>query len=479
MNYDLIIIGAGPSGLTLAQCLRGTYSKILIIEKEAEIGGLHRVMRVPYEEYQVFTEHSPRIYSNTYKNFQTMLLDMGADFNETFTPYNFSIFEIGGETIFSTLSVSEIAKIGFQYILLVANDKYGMNITIGEFMTDNNFSQKSIDLIDRLTRLTDGAGADKFTLNEFLQIFNQQFLYKLYQPRIPNDEGLFKIWGDFLISNNIEIMLNTSVGKINLDSTTGLAKSVNIVNKDGVVTEIFGDKIVLATPPQSFVGILENSEAIIQNSFENFDVLKKYTENTDYMTYISFTFHWDKKLELPKIYGFPRSEWGIAFIVLSNYMTFNEPISKTVFTCTITFTDVVSSFTGKTANQSTKDEILTESLRQLREAFPNLEPPTLSLLSPEMSYSDGKWQTSGKAFITASNEGFLKFSGTVPNLYNVGTHNGKCKYAFTSMETAVTNAIYLSQKIDPNLKNEYRIQNLFTLRELIIIILILTVLFIL
>ena len=39
-------------------------------------------------------------------------------------------------------------------------------------MTNNNFSSKSVDMIDRIARLTDGAGADNFTLNEFLQIFS-------------------------------------------------------------------------------------------------------------------------------------------------------------------------------------------------------------------------------------------------------------------------------------------------------------------
>ena len=70
MIYDLVIVGAGPAGLALSQCLSHRYSKILIIEREAEIGGLHRVIRQPYKGEEVFTEHSPRIYSSTYKNFQ-------------------------------------------------------------------------------------------------------------------------------------------------------------------------------------------------------------------------------------------------------------------------------------------------------------------------------------------------------------------------------------------------------------------------
>ena len=184
----MIIIGGGPSGLALAQCLCDNY-KILIIEKEPEIGGCHRVFRVDYKDEKIFTEHSPRIYSTSYKNFELILKNMNTSFIELFTPYHFSMSQIGGETVFSTLSFSEIFKIGLQFFLVIFNNEHGMNITMEEFMTKHNFKEASKQLVDRLTRLTDGAGADRYTLNEFLQLFNQQFLYRIYQPKKPNDVG--------------------------------------------------------------------------------------------------------------------------------------------------------------------------------------------------------------------------------------------------------------------------------------------------
>ena len=91
MHYDLIIVGAGPAGLALAQCLRNTYKKILIIEKESVIGGCHRVLRVPINGEEIFTEHSPRVYSGTYKTFDMLLKDMNTSFDALFTQYKFSI----------------------------------------------------------------------------------------------------------------------------------------------------------------------------------------------------------------------------------------------------------------------------------------------------------------------------------------------------------------------------------------------------
>lgn len=479
MGYDLIIVGAGPSGLALAQCMRSTYSKILIIESEAEIGGLHRVIRVPINGEELFTEHSPRIYSNSYQNFQTLLKDMNTDFTCLFTPYNFSISEIGGQTVFSTFSRSEFLSFGLQFIPLIFNSNYGMDTTVGQFMDNNNFSESSKDLVNRLTRLTDGAGADKFTLNEFLEIFNQQFFYKLYQPKRPNDQGLFSLWGAFLESNGVEIMLNTKVNNIKLDSSTNTVSSITFSKLDGSSSEVSGSHIVLALPPESILSVLSNCPPVIQNSFMNYTDLQLYAQNTAYITYISMTFHWDTKLHLPKVYGFPRSEWGIAFIILSDYMIFTESQSKTVITCTITFTDVPSTVTGKTANQYTDSstditDLLKDVLRQLKEAFPDLPNPTASIISPEMRYttgsssSPGHWTSSGKAFITASNEGFIPFSGTIPNLYNLGTHNGYQKYKFTSLESAVTNSIALSHVLDPNLKGRYPILGLFTFSDFVI-----------
>ena len=43
--YDYIIVGAGPTGLTLALYLAKLNKKIIVIEKENTIGGIHRVKR--------------------------------------------------------------------------------------------------------------------------------------------------------------------------------------------------------------------------------------------------------------------------------------------------------------------------------------------------------------------------------------------------------------------------------------------------
>ena len=81
--YDYIIVGAGPTGLALALYLAKLNKKIIVIEKENTIGGIHRVKG----ENGLFTEHGPRIYLNNFVNFMQILNILGTSFQQLFTKY--------------------------------------------------------------------------------------------------------------------------------------------------------------------------------------------------------------------------------------------------------------------------------------------------------------------------------------------------------------------------------------------------------
>jgi hypothetical protein len=473
IKYDIIIIGAGPSGLALAQSYLKINNNILIIDKESDVGGCHRVRRVynsHFNEY-LFTEHGPRIYSDTYKMFIYLLKDMGLNFYDLFVKYNFQIAQIGGETVWSTLSYTELFIFAIEYFKLLFNDNYAINLSMKSFLLQNNFSENSINLIDRICRLTDGASIDKYTLNEFLQLFNQQILYNLYQPKSPNDVGLFDLWKKYLLQNNVDFLLNSKVTQ--LISNNNKIESIIVNNK-----KIYCDKLIIATPPLNIVELFEKSQnEVIKNSFGDFDKLKSFAKNTAYIDYISITFHWNTKLDLPKVYGFPKTSWGIAYIVLSDYMTFNESASKTVISAAITITDKKSNTINKTANQCRDtNEIINETFNQLKSSFPNLPVPTISVLSPGVYYDKDleQWISTDTAYISNFNKDFnLDFSSkTISNLFNVGTHNNKSLYKFTSLESAVTNAVTLSHLLDSRLIELYPITSSLTSRDFIIMFII-------
>ena len=470
--YDIVIVGAGPAGLALAQCV--DYKKILIIDDNVNVGGCHRVRRVPYKNEMLFTEHGPRIYSDTYSTFKKLLNKMGVDFYTFYKKYNFNIGTIGGDTLFSTLSYDELATFISPFLNLIIDDSYGMNINLYEFINHKRFKDTSIEMIDRLCRLSDGGDSHKFTLNEFLQLLNQQFFYNLYQPIIPNDIGIFKIWHNYLLSKNVEFLNTTTLSDIYLNNN--FVESISVTNKlSGNVKRIYTKKLILAVPPTSLYNILKNNQLLIDCFGKG---LKEYSQETAYANYLSMTFHWDTFVHLKDIYGFPKSIWGVVFIISTNYTHFTENNSKTVISAAVTITNSIAPRINKTADECSEHELLLETFNQLKETFGNDTPiPTVSILSPGVVRDEQqqKWVSTDNAFILSSKYTPLPFkSNTIHNLYNLGTHNGKSLYHFTSLESAVSNAVVLAKQLscncDINITRSYTLVDIMKLLVIIIFI---------
>ena len=231
-------------------------------------------------------------------------------------------------------------------------------------------------------------------------------------------------------------------------------------------------KIVMCIPPKPLEKILSNSD-IYKDSFGIFTEFKNWVNKSTYANYIPVIFHWKNSdeinnINLANIWGFPKTEWGIAFIVLSNYMNFEDDRSKLVISTCITKTDTVSSFTGKTANQSNEDELKSEVFRQLKISFHNLPEPTYSIINPNVKVENDKWIEPDTAFIeTYENKPLSAYSKITSNLYQVGTQNGKSKYEFTSLESAITNAIVFANEVELETKKIIKKRNMIEINDVI------------
>ena len=69
---------------------------------------------------------------------------------------------------------------------------------------------------------------------------NQQLFYSLFQPKLPNDKGLIKIWTNKLLENNVKILVNSQVIKIDVENNN---VSKLIIIENGVRKEIIANKI--------------------------------------------------------------------------------------------------------------------------------------------------------------------------------------------------------------------------------------------
>ena len=118
--YDLIIIGAGPAGLTAAYQLSESNKKVLVLEKKSQVGGLaetkvfgpyrydigpHRFFTKNKEVYELFLEMLGNDAVSV--NRKTRILFNNSYFDYPLTPLN-ALFGLG---------VSESVVIGFSYFL--------------------------------------------------------------------------------------------------------------------------------------------------------------------------------------------------------------------------------------------------------------------------------------------------------------------------------------------------------------------------
>src|SRR3990172_2331430 len=500
---QIIIVGAGPGGLTLAHYLN-KYSQeanITVIDREATVGGCHRVRRVGEPDnkhpHGYFTEHGPRIYTSAYLNFRRLLSeDLKTNFFDAFVPYNFTITEIGGQGL-GQLTKREIFNLITEFLKLPFSTA-SQNETVLEFARRHHFSPNSIDYLDRVCRLTDGAGSERYTMFEFLQVFNQRFFYNIYQPSQATDLQLFRIWKDYLAERGVNFILNTEVKQLLPDATGRQIKELKVITNisrprsdaisrtdasprsDAVekanYSRMSADLVILAIPPEPMYQLLTRSgmtDAFVPVKPEI--SFGQWAQQSSYFTYIPLTLHYERPIKLPHKWGFPKSDWGVAWIVLSDYL--KEYRARTLISVAVSRPHVISKMTGKSANQSTAEEIMVEVYRQMTEYFPGLPKPDKILISPGVHTDGGEWKTLDQAFVL-SPSGFLQAkSNLFDNLYNLGTQNGQSPYHFTSMEAAMANAIALTHQLLPESKVNLPILKPVNLTDVLVMIVLLVVIY--
>jgi hypothetical protein len=351
------------------------------------------------------------------------------------------------------------------------NSSYGKHKSMLAFMRDYDFSQESIDFMDRCCRVSDGAGADRFSVWQFLQLFNQNGWYNIYQPRLPNDVGLFPKMAVALQENNVTIKLQTTVTSI----TMGSGKITGIITQQGSNTVSYScSNLIFAVSPKD-LGLL----SALVPSPQPFGDLSTWIPKSSYNNDIAVIFHWDSDIHLKSVWGFPYSDWGVISIVLSDYMDFNDLRSKTVISTCITYLDRPNR-NGITANEmSNPADLINEVFSQLCETYPNLPPPSFKLLSPTVYYQNGAWTEYDSAFFDSFDTKYLSSKSLIDNLFQVGIQNGHSPLHITTFEAAVSNALYfVNQHSESKISIKHPLEIKTILFTIIFIIILLVVLFI-
>lgn len=448
-HYEYVIVGGGPTGLTLALYLSKYGKKVAILEKEESLGGCHSVKRVN----GLFTEHGPRVYLDNYLVFGDLLQnEIKVSFGDLYTKYKYGKTDLL-KALLGTLSLREFSIFSIAFLNL--NESY-KNITFGEFLDKNAFSNRAKDLLDRIGRLTDGGGIDQYTLFSFLQIMNQNVLYNIYEPKKPNDVGLFKRWTNELVKRGVDIYLNAEVNNIETNRDT-TSQSIECISTKEY--RFYGTHFIFAMPPYQINKIFHQNQ--LDSGFRN--NFGEWSQQTNYITYIPVVFHWEKKFDIQRVWGYPQTSWGVGFIVMSDYMDFEDPRSLTVISTAITIQNK-SEYLNKTPDEvSNSSELIKEVFRQLKTVLPNIPEYDHAIMS-QNRYDGEKWVPFHTAFMTTKH-GYIGFqSDRYRNLYNCGVQNGKSTYSFTSLESSVVNAVELVNEFVPESKMDIRIREAITFR---------------
>lgn len=466
-RYDLIIVGAGPAGLALAHASSSLYRRILIIDKETEIGGCHRVKR---DVNGLFTEHGPRIYLSIYYNFFNLMNEMGLQVDDVFVNYKYSFDDVAKEKLLPHYTFYEIFMFALAYLMYVINDDYGKDISLYEYLRGHGFSLKVIDIFDRLCRFTDGGNVYSYSLNKILKLTDSSPMLQIYQPKAPLDVVLFSTWKKFLSNRGVDFMLGFHIADYDIQNNN--VETITLSNSE----KIRCGKLVFAVPPVALANIIQYEDGL-RNAFGNYSDFERWVDKTKYIDYISITYHFKDKLGLPLINGLTfDTDWGIVIINLSDYMETVDDADagySTVLSTAVSICDKNSRTTYKKANECSADELINEVHRQIKESgFTNLPDDYKAIINPNNYYDTykNKWACRDNAYFNTYNEKYIPFYSSINNVYNVGTHNGKSYMSYTTIESAVSNAMYLAGELYPEVSKNYRIYRGITGKNVLMVV---------
>jgi len=143
INYDYIIVGGGITGITLSWLLSKSEKKILLLDKNKQLGGINRFDTIEND----IVLHTPQIYSDCYLSFIDLLNDMNLEFYKLFTRTNRNFLE--------NINFSNYEKIVIfiNLLYLTLNPNYGNNITMDIFLKKSDFSKNTYNKIENIINI--------------------------------------------------------------------------------------------------------------------------------------------------------------------------------------------------------------------------------------------------------------------------------------------------------------------------------------
>ena len=446
MKYT--IIGAGPTGLSLAYILGINGYNIDLIEQSSQLGGSWNSQFI---DNKYWSENAPRVLV-TGKYTKYLLQDIGMDKNDLHHIYgvNTELYSKFLKFFYNGLEFSDYFKLTsilFKYYFKKTN------LTLQNVMDSSDLSDIAKNTLT-LFCITINDLPSKTNINDFVHCvsFKQDELHEMQGlQQFKESNKWHNIIEDKLNQlDNVKIYKNTKIIKL-------LQKNNNIYSAISHNNIIFNfDKIFLCTQSDGLLNIIQNCDSIIKNNWYNYNYFEEWVNNT-YYTGLGFQLHFDFDIKFPEQWCKScLSYWNIIILPVSNWLVHKSKDSKikTVWSCTITNLDSVSKNNNKTVNQCNIDEIIKESLYQLKTTI-NIPKPTKVTVSEGLKKIKGKWVSYNTGF-SRGNYHYLPMKGKINNLFALGTFTETDYTNVALFETALRATVKYLQKYEPTLKGFHK-----------------------
>lgn len=441
MKY--IIVGSGPSGLSLAYNLALNNKEIILIEQDNQLGGS---WNSEWIDGKYWSENSPRIFLNS-NNVNKLIKHIGLTKNDfkniygTFfeTYYKFILFFYKNFTILDYI------------IFLLSIIKYNIvtcNITMDTWLKNSSLSKTGQKAIKIFCILINDK-PEKTNVNEFFYTIG---LHPASPTQMIEPNKWHNLIENYLkTKNNITILKNTKVLKL-LDNQNNITSIYikNLINN--TYKTIDCDKVILCTQSNNLYPLLKTGSYNVRNNWMSESKMKLWSANTYYSGF-GFQLHFDTVVDFKTEWCWScHSDWTVIILPVSNWLKMfsKDPLVKTVWSCCITNMNTKSKNINKTANECNLQEVVDECLHQINNLY-SIPKPYKITTSSGLKKINNKWLSKNTGY-TKSTYTDLEIKGKINNLYALGSFTKDNKPIVAQYSEAINATSHYLKKYEKNLK---------------------------
>lgn len=267
-TYDCVIVGAGISGISFAHYLAQQGKQVLIVEKNAQIGG--EIQSAIYEaDSNYWREMGAHTCYNSYTHLLNIVKDLGIE--DQLQPLDKGSYVIydGSEikSVMSEIKFPSLILNGLKLFFSSRKDK-----TVKEYF-GNIVGQKNYEhLFTRLFRAVLSQNADQYPAESFLK--KRDGRYEDFPRKFSALKGLHHLLDLMVEKNNLELITNCDVSKIQHNSES---RDYTLTTLDG--TQYRAKTLAMATPSNVSAQLLAPLEPQLAEALNTITMFRSQSVN--------------------------------------------------------------------------------------------------------------------------------------------------------------------------------------------------------